>query len=83
VREINLEFINQKLELKTDCDEKTFNQIEEHINNEFKKLNINNLNISQIEIASLLLIKTVHKVLSLTKERDENFEKIKCILSKI
>ena len=62
---------------------KTFNQIEEHINNEFKKLNINNLNISQIEIASLLLIKTVHKVLSLTKERDENFERIKCILSKI
>ena len=83
MREINLEFINQKLELKTDCDEKTFNQIEEYINNEFKKLNINNLNISQIEIASLLLIKTVHKVLSLTKERDENFEKIKCILSKI
>ena len=83
MREINLKYINQKLEFKTDCDLITIKKIEDYINEEYTKLNLNPNKFSQSEISTLLLVNSVHKILSLTEEKNKNYERIKSILSKI
>ena len=83
MREIKLNHINKKLKLKTECDKEVIDQIEEYINENYERHNLENTSIPQLEISNLLLINAVFEVLTLRKEKDKNFERIKSILSKI
>ena len=81
--EIKLNHINKKLKLKTECDQEVIDQIEEYINENYERHNLENTSIPKLEISNLLLINAVFEVLTLRKEKDKNFERIKSILSKI
>tara|TARA_Y100000816_G_scaffold54086_1_gene34903 strand:+ start:584 stop:835 length:252 start_codon:yes stop_codon:yes gene_type:complete len=83
VREINLDFVNRKLEFETNCDDIMVKKIENYINDEYRKLKLEPNKFSQSDISILLLINSVFEVLSLTEEKNENFKRIKSILSKI
>lgn len=83
MREINLDFVNRKLEFETSCDDVMVKKIENYINDEYRKLKLKPNKFSQSDISLLLLINSVYEVLSLTEEKNENFERIKSILSKI
>ena len=54
-----------------------------YINDEYRKLKLEPIKFSQSDISILLLINSVFEVLSLTEEKNENFKRIKSILSKI
>ena len=83
MREINLDFVNRKLEFETNCDDITVKKIENYINDEYRKLKLEPNKFSQSDISILLLINSVFEVLSLTEEKNENFKRIESILSKI
>ena len=83
MREINLDFVNRKLEFETNCDDIMVKKIENYINDEYRKLKLEPNKFSQSDISILLLINSVFEVLSLTEEKNENFKRIKSILSKI
>ena len=83
MREINLDFVNRKLEFETNCDDVMVKKIENYINDEYRKLKLEPNKFSQSDISILLLINSVFEVLSLTEEKNENFKRIKSILSKI
>ena len=80
MREINLDFVNRKLELETSCDDIMVKKIENYINDEYKKLKLEPNKFSQSDISILLLINSVFEVLSLTEEKNENFKRIESIL---
>ena len=82
MREINLDFVNRKLEFETNCDDIMVKKIENYINDEYRKLKLEPNKFSQSDISILLLINSVFEVLSLTEEKNENFKRIKSILSK-
>ena len=83
MREINLDFVNRKLEFETNCDDIMVKKIENYINDEYRKLKLEPNKFSQSDISILLLINSVFEVLSLTEEKNKNYERIKSILSKI
>ena len=83
MREINLDFVNRKLEFETNCDDIMVKKIENYINDEYRKLKLEPNKFSQSDISILLLINSVFEILSLTEEKNENFKRIKSILSKI
>ena len=83
MREINLDFVNRKLEFETNCDDIMVKKIENYINDEYRKLKLEPNKFSQSDISILLLINSVFEVLSLTEEKNENFKRIESILSKI
>lgn len=83
MREINLDFVDRKLEFETNCDDIMVKKIENYINDEYRKLKLEPNKFSQSDISILLLINSVFEVLSLTEEKNENFKRIKSILSKI
>ena len=83
MREINLDFVNRKLEFETNCDDSMVKKIENYINDEYRKLKLEPNKFSQSDISILLLINSVFEVLSLTEEKNENFKRIESILSKI
>lgn len=83
MREINLDFVNRKLEFETNCDDIMVKKVENYINDEYRKLKLEPNKFSQSDISILLLINSVFEVLSLTEEKNENFKRIKSILSKI
>ena len=83
MREINLDFVNRKLEFETNCDDIMVKKIENYINDEYRKLKLEPNKFSQSDISILLLINSVFEVLSLTEEKNENIKRIKSILSKI
>ena len=83
MREINLDFVNRKLEFETNCDDIMVKKIENYINDEYRKLKLEPNKFSQSDISILLLINSVFEVLSITEEKNENFKRIKSILSKI
>ena len=83
MREIKLNHIKKKLKLKTECDQEVIDQIEEYINENYERHNLEKTSIPKLEISNLLLINAVFEVLTLRKERDKNFERIKSILSKV
>ena len=83
MRDINLDFVNRKLEFETNCDDIMVKKIENYINDEYRKLKLEPNKFSQSDISILLLINSVFEVLSLTEEKNENFKRIKSILSKI
>ena len=83
MREISLDFVNQKLEFETNCDDIMVKKVENYINDEYRKLKLEPNKFSQSDISILLLINSVFEVLSLTEEKNENFKRIKSILSKI
>ena len=83
MREINLDFVNRKLEFETNCDDIMVKKIENYINDEYRKLKLEPNKFSQSDNSILLLINSVFEVLSLTEEKNENFKRIKSILSKI
>ena len=83
MREINLDFVNRKLEFETNCDDIMVKKIENYINDKYRKLKLEPNKFSQSDISILLLINSVFEVLSLTEEKNENFKRIESILSKI
>ena len=83
MREINLDFVNRKLEFETNCDDIMVKKIENYINDEYRKLKLEPNKFSQSDISILPLINSVFEVLSLTEEKNENFKRIESILSKI
>ena len=83
MREINLDFVNRKLEFETNCDDIMVKKIENYINDEYRKLKLEPNKFYQADISILLLINSVFEVLSLTEEKNENFKRIESILSKI
>ena len=83
MREINLDFVNRKLEFETNCDDIMVKKIENYINDEYRKLKLEPNKFSQSDISILLLINSVFEVLYLTEEKNENFKRIESILSKI
>ena len=68
MREINLDFVDRKLEFETNCDDIMVKKIENYINDEYRKLKLEPNKFSQSDISILLLINSVFEVLSLTED---------------